>query len=303
MALYGVGLDVTVKKIHLDLKLAMARQRGKTLKGLENIFTQADKFGYGKLSKKEFEACLGKFGFFPKITDLQALYYYYDQDKSGIIDYANFLTAMRDPLSERRVKLIEKAWKKLDPSNTGIVDCSVLVENFEAAKNKDVLGKVRSKDDLLSEFLAHFDKIDRVNKSGKITKQDLYNYYTDLGVSIPSDQFFAELLQGTWLVVEDETSTVKKEAITNIIKNFRYKLIQLSKGSQDEYLLRKIFKEFDLNKNGYMTIDELNAMMVRLEMPIHGSHLAAVFATIDKNKSGYIEFEEFVYFLVNDPYP
>jgi len=83
----------------------------------------------------------------------------------------------------------------------------------------------------------------------------------------------------------------------------RFKLIQLSKGSQDEYLLRKIFKEFDMNKNGFMTIDELNAMMIRLEIPIHGSHLASVFQVIDRNRSGYIEFEEFAYFIVNDPYP
>ena len=137
---------------------------------------------------------------------------------------------------------------------------------------------------------------------GKITKQDFFNYYTDLSISIPSDQFFSELLQGTWIISEDETSTIRRETVKNIVKNFRFKLIQLSKGTQDEFLLRKMFKDFDVNKTGYITIDELNALLVRIEMPIHYTHLASIFSHIDKNKSGFIEFEEFVYFLINDPY-
>jgi len=36
-------VDVTIKKIHLDLKLAIAKECGKTLKGLEIIFKKLDK--------------------------------------------------------------------------------------------------------------------------------------------------------------------------------------------------------------------------------------------------------------------
>ena len=148
----------------------------------------------------------------------------------------------------------------------------------------------------------YFGTLDKKNRTGKITKQDFFNYYTDLSISIPSDQFFSEFLQGTWRIAEDETSKIKKETVRNIVKNFRFKLIQLSKGTQDEFLLRKMFKDFDVNKSGYITIDELNALLVRIEMPLHPSHLGSIFSHIDTNKSGFIEFEEFVYFLINDPY-
>jgi len=64
-----------------------------------------------------------------------------------------------------------------------------------------------------------------------------------------------------------------------------------------------LFREFDLSKSGFLTLDELHAMMIRLETPINSNYLAAVFAYIDKNKSGYIEFEEFVNLVVNNPFP
>ena len=60
--------------------------------------------------------------------------------------------------------------------------------------------------------------------------------------------------------------------------------------------------EFDLNKSGFLTLDELHAMMIRLEAPVHENYLAAVFAYIDKNKSGYIEFHEFSNLIVNEAF-
>ena len=94
MALYGVGLDITIKKIHLDLKLSIAKQSGKTLKGLEKLFHDLEKNGNGGcLDKKEFELALAKFGFFPKITDLQALSLYYNKD--GLVDYHKFMNAVK----------------------------------------------------------------------------------------------------------------------------------------------------------------------------------------------------------------
>ena len=95
MALYGVGLDVNVKRIHIELKLAVSRQSGKNIQELQRIFLKMDRNGNGKLDIKEFEMGLAAFGFFPKKVDLQALHKYYDLDRDGQISYSEFLQAMR----------------------------------------------------------------------------------------------------------------------------------------------------------------------------------------------------------------
>lgn len=95
MALYGVGLDVTIKRIQLELKLETSRKSGKNIQELQRIFLSMDKNGNGKLDIKEFELGLASFGFFPKKVDLQALLKYYDLDKDGQISYSEFLQAMR----------------------------------------------------------------------------------------------------------------------------------------------------------------------------------------------------------------
>jgi len=95
MALYGVGLNVAVEKIVLDLKLHIAKSGGASLKNLQKIFEKADSNGNHLLSLKEFEKALAAFGFFPKIVDLQALLKYYDKNGDGNIDFEEFVAAVR----------------------------------------------------------------------------------------------------------------------------------------------------------------------------------------------------------------
>lgn len=303
MALYGVGLNVTVERIHMDLKLHIAKSNGASLKNLQRIFQKADVNGNQKLSLKEFEKALAAFGFFPKVVDLQALLKYYDKNGDGQISLDEFLSAIRDPLNERRRKLVDKAWRKLDSNHANSVSLRTLYENFNASKDKQVIEKKKTNDDIFDDFLSNFDNVEKSDPNFQITYEDFFNYYTDLGVGIPSDNYFSELLQNTWTIEEDKESTISVNEIKDIIKTLRYKLIQRSNSSQDEFLLRKLFKEFDLNNSGYLTLDELQAMMIRLETPVNLNYLSAVFAYIDKNKSGHIEFDEFANFLVNDPFP
>jgi len=77
----------------------------------------------------------------------------------------------------------------------------------------------------------------------------------------------------------------------------------MTKGTHEVFLLRNVFNEFDLNKSGYLTLEDLYAMMIKLEIPIHKKYLNAVFSNFDKHGKGIIEFEEFVNYVQFDPYP
>jgi calcyphosin len=51
------------------------------------------------------------FRFFPKIVEVQALMKFFDSDGDGNISYEEFLKGLRDPLNERRLKIVEKAFR------------------------------------------------------------------------------------------------------------------------------------------------------------------------------------------------
>ena len=64
-----------------------------------------------------------------------------------------------------------------------------------------------------------------------------------------------------------------------------------------------MFRDFDLDNSGYLTINEIAAMLIKLDFPIQRKYLLSIFRKFDSNNSGYIEFEEFVNYIINDPYP
>ena len=95
MALYGVGLDTTIRRLNTDFKLAISQKGGSNVRNLRRIFKSMDTNGNHKLEMKEFQAGLANFGFFPKIVDLQALVNYYDQDKVGCVNFEEFMSGLR----------------------------------------------------------------------------------------------------------------------------------------------------------------------------------------------------------------
>ena len=82
----------------------------------------------------------------------------------------------------------------------------------------------------------------------------------------------------------------------------RQRLLTVSNNSQEEYTLRKIFKDFDANQSGTLTIDEMGAMLAKLGISVERKYLDAMMRELDTNKSGMLEFEEFATFLIYDPY-
>jgi Ca2+-binding EF-hand superfamily protein len=61
-----------------------------------------------------------------------------------------------------------------------------------------------------------------------------------------------------------------------------------------------VFKEFDANGNGVLTVDELANMYARLQMSVERKYLQALLRKFDKNGNGVIEFEEFCEFLIHN---
>ena len=172
---------------------------------------------------------------------------------------------------------------------------------FNVSKNADYIYGKKTKDQIISEFLVNFEGVGG-DHDGKISIDEFIQYYTDLSVGISSDEYFSETIMNDWGIKDEHKSDVSKQEMEFIVKLFRQKLTQKTTGGHDEMYLRKLFMEFDINKSGFLGMDELLAMMIKMEIPVHEKYLAALFGMFDKSGDGQIEFEEFVHYILYNPY-
>jgi Ca2+-binding EF-hand superfamily protein len=76
----------------------------------------------------------------------------------------------------------------------------------------------------------------------------------------------------------------------------------MANGTSEEYVLRGIFKDFDINKSGALTVDEFNLMLIKLAIQVDRKYAQALFNRFDTNGNGSIDFEEFASWIIYDSY-
>lgn len=95
-------------------------------------------------------------------------------------------------------------------------------------------------------------------------------------------------------------SNVAKIESNKILKDFRAVLQKFCAGNKDDVLIRKLYNEFDINKDGYIGFDEFEQILVKYGVKYDKKFLTICFKKIDINWSGVIEFQEFFDFIVHD---
>ena len=104
-------------------------------------------------------------------------------------------------------------------------------------------------------------------------------------------------MESTWNICEDEDDQTYLDKIDQYVAYVNSQLQNLTGGSMDEGLIRKIFDDFDLNQNEKITIDEFANMVAKLEIAVERKYLRGIFRHIDLDKSGAIEPDEFHNFV------
>jgi Ca2+-binding EF-hand superfamily protein len=154
-----------------------------------------------------------------------------------------------------------------------------------------------TKEQVFSEFADNFPL------SPYIKRDDFIRFYEGVSLTIPSDDLFMLRIKNSWGVMEDEENEVSDEVISSVVKSIRFKLIQKTNGNHEEFIMRKFFREFDRNGNGTICLDELNALLIKIEIPVQKKFLIPIFKKFDRNNNGMIEIEEFIDFIINNSYP
>jgi Ca2+-binding EF-hand superfamily protein len=130
-----------------------------------------------------------------------------------------------------------------------------------------------------------------VVNNGAVTKEEFIAFYDDLNVNYAHNDIFFRYVSSQWHYTPDKLQAVSENEIRTAIKNLRYKLIERTQGSKDELLVRKLFDEYDVNKNFYLSSYDLSQMLNKVGIKLSPVLIERVHQRLDKNDSGYIEFE------------
>lgn len=220
---------------------------------------------------------------------------YFDLDGDQQINLEEFIRGLRDELTERREAMVWRAFALMDRDGSGKIEAKDIAHLYDVSQHREFIEGTKTKDEILADFLNSFDSV-RGNDDGVVSKEEWHEYYTDLSVSIPSDDYFVQMMESTWNICEDEDDSEYHAKINQYVDYVYSQLTNLTGGSTDQGLIQKIFEDFDLNQNSIITIDEFANMVAKLEIAVERKYLRGIFREIDLNKSGAIEFDEFYNF-------
>jgi Ca2+-binding EF-hand superfamily protein len=207
--------------------------------------------------------------------------------------------ACRDLLTPRRAAMVDKAFNRLDMNGSGELTPDDIATIYDVSMNPEFVEGRKTKDQILSDFLGNFEG-KKGNNDGVITKDEFVDYYTDLSMSVPSDEYFVRMMESTWQQPEDDNTAAVKQTVQHLLVEVRARTLELARN--DPKFVKKVFSDFDLNQSGHLTIDEMTNMIAKLKISVERKYVYPFFKVIDANNSGGIEYPEFEHYLVNNPY-
>ena len=93
--------------------------------------------------------------------------------------------------------MVQKAFAMLDKSGDGQITISDIVGIYDVSMNPEFLEGRKTREEILADFLNNFDGA-KGNNDGKVSMKEWTDYYTDLSMSTPSDEYFVRMMESTW---------------------------------------------------------------------------------------------------------
>jgi Ca2+-binding EF-hand superfamily protein len=192
--------EFKAKSAIAKMREVLAERAGgfETMKTMGIQFRIIDRDRTGQLTKDEFEVALNTLftAFKVKFTPAEknALFLMFDHDKSGSLDYDEFIRGIRGDMSDFRLDWVKQAFTILDKDRSGTVDLNDIDALYDVAQNPNVITGRVSPNDAFNKFIAHWDQ----NADGKITMEEFIENYQWISASISSDDYFELMMRNAW---------------------------------------------------------------------------------------------------------
>ena len=172
-----------------------------SLISLMRLFKLNDINNTKELELYEFSKSLHEFETELSEEEITNLFSYFDKDNTGLINYINFINAIRGPMNQKRILIIKEAFKKLDIDKGGQVELAEIKMQFNAKNDKDVKSGEKTEEEVYTEFVDTF-QMNHDNKVGprnkRVTLDEFIDYYNYVSMGIEDDNYFISLIQNSW---------------------------------------------------------------------------------------------------------
>ena len=195
--------DLNAKKEQSLIKfINEIRKLGSTsLISLMRLFKLNDLNNTKDLEFYEFSKSLHEFETELSDEEISNLFSYFDKDNTGVINYLNFINAIRGPMNQKRILILKEAFKKLDLDKGGQVEIGEIKSQFNAKNDKDVKSGEKTEEEVYTEFVDTF-QMNHDNRVGprnkRVTLDEFIDYYNFISMGIEDDAYFISLIQNSW---------------------------------------------------------------------------------------------------------
>ena len=202
---------------HLKYILFQRGPRG--IMSIKRTFMLIDENSDKRISFTEFEKMFKRYRFNLTQNGINNLFNYFDKDKSGFIDYSEFLNGIVGELSDFRKNVLKQVFQKLDKEEKGYITVKQLRETYDPRGNPLVRQGKRSEDEILAEFLDvleyHFNLLIEKNEDIDVNElevdfEEFCNFYKNISLCIEDDKYFEIMVLSEWGIQKEGKSLYQK---------------------------------------------------------------------------------------------
>ena len=299
----------------------------KGLRGLismESSFRLADKDNSQSVNIDDFKKIALSYKFGLNDEEIYNVFELFDKENTGKINYDEFIRNVRGPMSEKRKKIVAKAFDYLDYQHKGQLLLNDINDYYNAKDHPFVLNGKKNEEEVLQEFLDtffanHMYLNGDEGAEGIVDLEEFIDYYESVSCTIDDDDLFEEIIYNVWNIDNGQTQNIKNDNQNdneydkvdnnnlnnnnNYINNnslnlFREYIINL--GAKSLIGLVRQFKLFDDNKNNTLDYTEFSKAFKASNLNIPDNEIKNLFQMFDTNNTGYIDYIEFLGELVGD---
>ena len=140
--------------------------------------------------------------------EIRRLLISFDKNGDGQISAEEFLSAIRGPLNQRRMKLADYAFKSLDKSGNKKIPVEKFIQSYDASYHPEVQEGFASQASILGSIMQGMNK----TNGDFITREEFIAFIGNLSMFIDDDDAFETMMKGSWKLSDKEPAPPSYES-------------------------------------------------------------------------------------------